>query len=373
MLDVTEPLHPASVVVAAGRPDEPGAPLNTPIAPASAYRFDGEHNAYARHDVSPTVAAFEAVVGRLDGGHALAFGSGISALSCLLDRLPAGVAVVVPDEGYGGYVGLYAEQESLGRLEVRRVPIADHDAVRTAADGAALVWAETVSNPLQTVADLPALAAIAHDVGALFAVDATFSTPLLVRPLDFGADVVMHSATKYLAGHSDALMGVLVTRSADLSTALHDRRTLAGSTPGVLEAYLATRGVRTLAVRMQRACANAHDLAGRIDAHPGVGRVRYPGLPADPGYAIASRDHTGFGAVVSFEVGGAVDEAERVCAKVRLITHATSLGGVESTIERRARHPGDASYGTPATLLRLSVGIEHVDDLWDDLAQALSG
>ncbi|GAB2470737.1 trans-sulfuration enzyme family protein [Jatrophihabitans fulvus] len=369
---MSSPLRPSSLVVATGRPHEPGATVNTPIAPVTAYRFDGATNPYGRHHVSPTVTAFEDVVGALEGGRALAFGSGISAFSCLIDRLPAGSAVVVPREGYGGYVGLYAEQQDLGRLEVRTVDVRDHAAVRAAADGAALVWVETVSNPLLTVADLPAIAAIAHDAGALFAVDATFSTPLAVRPLDLGADVVMHSATKYLAGHSDALIGVLVTRSGELHTALHDRRTLAGSTPGTLEAYLATRGVRTLAVRMERHWSNAGELARRSASLPGVVRVRYPGLPDDPGHAVASRDHAAFGAVVSIEFATA-DEAERLCANVRLVTHATSLGGVESTLERRARHPGDAAYGTPEGLVRLSVGIEDVDDLWDDLVQAVSG
>ena len=364
-------LRPESLAVSAGRPHEPGAPINTPIAPVSAYRFDGEHNPYARHAVSPTVTAFETVVGALDGGESLAFGSGIAALSALLDRLPAGSAVVVPREGYGGNVGLFDGQHALGRLEIRRVDVTDHDAVRAACAGAALMWAETVSNPLMTVADLPALAAIAHEAGALLAVDATFSTPLVVRPLDLGADVVMHSATKYLAGHSDALMGVLTTRSAELLTSLHDRRTFAGSVPGVLEAFLTTRGVRTLAVRVERAGANALELATRLAAHPAVTRVRYPGLPGDPGHAVAARDHAGFGAVVSFEVAGGADDAQRVASRVALITHATSLGGVESTIERRAQHPGDQSYGTPPTLLRLSVGIEHVEDLWADLTQAL--
>ncbi|WP_375486454.1 trans-sulfuration enzyme family protein [uncultured Jatrophihabitans sp.] len=370
---MTEPrLRPESVAVSLGRPHEPGAPINTAISPVTAYRSDGEHNAYSRHDVSPTVRAFETVVGALEGGETLAFGSGIAAFAALVDRLPAGSPVVVSREGYGGYVGLYDEQQALGRLDVRRIEMTDHDAVREACAGAALLWVETVSNPLMTVADLPALAAVAHEAGALLAVDATFSSPLLVRPLDLGADVVMHSATKYLAGHSDALMGVLTTGSAELHEALHGRRTLAGSVPGVLEAYLATRGVRTLALRVERSGANAAELAARLSTHPAVARVRYPGLPDDPGHAIAARDHAGFGAVVSFEVAGEVAEADRVAGRVGLITHATSLGGVESTIERRAAHPGDASYGTPPTLLRLSVGIEHVEDLWADLSQALA-
>jgi cystathionine gamma-synthase len=181
----------------------------------------------------------------------------------------------------------------------------------------------------------------------------------------------MHSVTKYLSGHSDVLMGALVARAPDLAAHLHERRTLGGGIPGALEAYLATRGLRTLALRMERAQANAGELARRLADHPAVTRVRYPGLPDDPGHAIAARDHAGFGAMVCFEVAGGASAADAVCASVRLITHATSLGGVESLIERRAMHEGDAAFGTPESLLRLSVGIEHVEDLWADLRRAL--
>jgi cystathionine gamma-synthase len=221
------------------------------------------------------------------------------------------------------------------------------------------------------VPDVPALAAAAHAAGALVAVDSTFSTPLNVRPLELGADVVMHSVTKYLSGHSDVIMGALVVRSAEFADELHNRRTRTGAIPGALEAYLATRGLRTLALRWERAQANAVTLAERLAGHPRVSRVRYPGLDSDPGHAIAARDHAGFGAMISFELHGTADDAERLCNAVRLISHATSLGGVESLIERRARHEGDASFGTPETLLRFSVGIEHVEDLWTDLTQAL--
>ncbi len=366
-------LHPDTVAVAAGRPHGAGEPINAPIAPVTAFRHDDadDENRYARHDVSPTVAAFEQVVGELEGGRALAFGSGIAALATLLDRLPAGAVAVVPDEGYSGTMSSFDEAERLGRLQVRRVAPRHTVAVAAACAGADLVWLETVSNPQMSVADLPAIAVAAHDAGALLAVDATFSTPMVARPLDLGADVVMHSATKFLAGHSDALLGVLVTRSDDLATALQDRRTLSGAVPGVLESYLATRGVRTLSVRMQRAQANAMTLATRLSEHPRVARVRYPGLPDDPGHALATRDHHGYGAVLALETAGTAEDAERICAAVRLVTHATSLGGVESTIERRARHTVDADHGTPDTLLRLSVGIEHVEDLWSDLCRAL--
>jgi cystathionine gamma-synthase len=366
-----EKLHFESIAVAAGRPREPGGPLSTPIVLTAPYRHSADANAYARHDVSPTVAAFEDALGALEGGTAYAFASGIAALAALLDELPVGAVAVVPSAAYSGTVSIFAAQHGTGRLTVRPADVADTAAVTEALDGAALVWLETVGNPLMAVPDIPAIAAAAHAAGALLAVDATFSTPLVVRPLDLGADVVMHSVTKYLAGHSDVLMGALVVRSAALAEQLHNRRTLTGAVPGMLEAYLATRGVRTLALRMERAQANAGTLAERLAAHPRVTRVRYPGLPTDPGHAVSSRDHAGFGAMMTFEIEGAAENAERLCDAVRLITHATSLGGVESLIERRARHEIDASFGTPPTLLRFSVGIEHVEDLWADLTQAL--
>jgi cystathionine gamma-synthase len=370
---VDEPnLHPESVVVAAGRPHEPGGPLNTPIVLTAPYRHaSDDSNAYARHDVSPTVRAFEEALGVLEGGTALAFASGMAALSAVADGLPVGAVAVVPDAAYSGTVWQFAERSAVGGLEVRAVDITDTGAVVEALDGAALLCLETVSNPLLAVPDVPALAAAAHRAGALVAIDATFSTPLNVRPLDLGVDIVLHSVTKYLAGHSDVIMGALVVRSAELATELRDRRSRTGAVPGMLEAYLATRGLRTLALRWERAQHNAATLAERLAEHPRVRRVRYPGLPTDPGHEIAARDHAGFGAMISFELDGTADDAERLCNAVRLIIHATSLGGVESLIERRARHDGDASFGTPESLLRFSVGIEHVEDLWSDLAGAL--
>lgn len=366
-----------TVVVAAGRPHTPGAPLNEPIVLTSSYLHDGDDNRYARHDVTGTVAAFQTVLGALEGGTSLAFASGAAAIAAVVEGRPAGTVAVVPHVAYSGTVSIFAEQAALGRMTVRTVDIGDTPAVVAALDGADLLWLETVTNPLMTVADVPALAAAAHAVGALVCVDATFSTPLVVRPLDLGADVVMHSATKYLSGHSDVLLGALTVRSAQLAEQLHLRRTSTGAVPGALEAYLATRGLRTLALRMQRQQANAAELAGRLEGHPQVAQVRYPGLASHPQHAIAARDHAGFGAMIGIEVrhneqDGGEAEAEAVCQAVRLINHATSLGGVESLIERRARHAVDAAFGTPANLLRLSVGIEHVEDLWADLDQALS-
>jgi cystathionine gamma-synthase len=364
-------LHPESLVVAAGRPHEPGAPLSVPIVLTGPYLHSADANAYARHDVSATVGAFETALGALEGGTALAFASGIAAIAAVLDGFPVGSVAVVPDAAYSGTVSLFQTLQQRGRMTVRPVDVADTAAVIDALDGADLLWLETVTNPLMAVPDVPALAAAAHRAGATVGVDATFSTPLVVRPLDLGADIVMHSVTKYLAGHSDLIMGALAVRSSQLANDLHLRRTLTGAVPGGLESYLATRGLRTLALRMERAQANALTLAQRLAGHPRVTRVRYPGLPDDPGHAIAARDHAGFGAMISFEIDGGAEQAERLCDAVQLISHATSLGGVESLIERRARHDIDAAFGTPAALLRFSVGIEHVDDLWADLMQAL--
>jgi cystathionine gamma-synthase len=367
-------LRPESLAVAVGRPPRaPLAPLNTPIVLTAPYQHAEDDNHYARHHVTDTVRAFEDAIGALEGGRALAFGSGMAAVTAVAEDWPVGTVAVVPSAAYSGAVSLFDEQRRLGRMTTRPVDVTDTDAVLAALPGAGLLWLETVTNPLLGVVDLPPLIDAAHRAGAVVCVDATFSTPLVVQPLTLGADVVMHSATKYLSGHSDVLMGVLVTDSDALHERLHARRTSTGAIPGALESYLALRGLRTLALRVERAQANALELAGRLAAHPAVTRVRFPGLPSDPGHERASRLHRGYGAMISFEVAGRAAEADRVCASLRLINHATSLGGVESLIERRAMHAVDAQMGTPETLLRFSVGIEHVEDLWDDLDQALSG
>jgi cystathionine gamma-synthase len=368
---MSEPdLHPESVAVAAGRPHDPGAALNPPIVVASAYRHDGTANRYQRHDGTPTIAALEAALGALDGGEAVAFASGMAATAAVVEGRPAGAVAVVPAAAYSGSIVIFDEQQRLGRMQVRPVDTADTAAVIAALDGADLLWLESVSNPLMAVPDLPALIGAARERRALVVVDATFSTPLNLRPLALGADVVMHSVTKFLSGHADLTMGALVARP-ELAAAFRLRRGLTGATPGALECYLALRGIRTLPVRWERAQANTMELARRLARHPRVSRVRYPGLPGDPFHAVAARDHAGFGAMLAFELDGSAADAERVCAAARLITHCTSLGGVETTMERRARHDIDATHGTPPTLIRVSVGIEHVEDLWADLSAAL--
>lgn len=366
-------MHPESIAVASGRPARTAkAPVNTPIVLSAPFHFGPDDNYYAREATTDTVRALEQAIGDLEGGQALAFASGMAAIAAVADAQPNGTIAVVPQQGYNLTGSIFDTQQQLGRMTVRAVDLTDTAAVLAAMDGANLVWLESPTNPLLGVVDLPVIVDAAHAVGATVAIDSTLNTPLVLRPLDYGVDLVMHSATKYLSGHSDVLMGALITRSDSLLATLRARRTLAGSVPGALESFLALRGLRTLPLRMERAQANAMVLASRLVEHPAVARVRYPGLPTDPWHERATRLHQGYGAMVSFEVAGSAEDAEAVCHRLALITHATSLGGVETLIERRARYAMDAERGTPATLLRMSVGIEHVDDLWADLTQALA-
>lgn len=365
-------MHPESIAVASGRPARtPRAPVNPPIVLSAPFHFGPDDNYYAREDTTDTIRALEQALGELEGGQALAFASGMAAIAAVAEAQPNGTIAVVPEHGYNLTGAIFDAQQKLGRITVRAVDVTDTDAVLDALDGASLVWLESPTNPLLGVVDLPVIVEAAHARGAIVAIDSTLNTPLVLRPLDHGADIVMHSATKYLAGHSDVLMGVLVARDPALAGQLRERRTLTGGVPGALESYLALRGLRTLPLRMERAQANALVLAQRLAAHPAVTRVRYPGLPTDPWHERATRLHQGYGAMVSFEVAGGAEAADALCRRVSLITHATSLGGVESLIERRARYAMDAARGTPESLLRFSVGIEHVEDLWADLSQAL--
>ena len=364
-------LRPATVAVHAGRPPaDPGAPMNAPVVFSSTYRAGGERT-YGRFG-GPTQEAFESALGALEGGACVAFASGLAAVVAVMETLPAGARVVAPHSLYWGVREVLDHRVEGGRLASAYVDITDTEATLAACDGAALLWLETPTNPLLDVADLPALTAGARARGALTAVDNTFATPLLQRPLELGADVVVHSATKYLGGHADLLMGAAVTADPALAARLRERLDVDGAVPGPMDAFLALRGMRTLDVRLERAQASAGELARRLDEHPAVRRVRYPGLSEDPGHARAAAQMDGFGAMIAFETAGDAQEAEGVCERVRVITHATSLGGVESLIERRARWAGEVAMGTPPSLLRLSVGIEHVEDLWADLEQALT-
>lgn len=361
-------LKPASWLVSAGRSSEPGAPLNVPLVPASNFLL-GAERAYSRDDGTPTWEALEAIVGGLEAGKAIAFASGMAAVAAIFDQLAVGAVVVLPDDCYQGVVGLAEAGAQRGRWSVQRVAVDDTAGWIGACAAADLVWLESPSNPLLAVADLEAICAAPRKPGAIVAVDNTFATPLNQQPLELGATVSLQSATKFIGGHSDLLAGIATTRDEALWHALKASRELAGATPGALEAFLAVRGARTLALRLERAQQTAMTLAERLERHPRVTCVRYPGLPSHPTHATARRLLKGFGTIISFDVQGGAEAADRVCRNVQLIRHATSLGAVESTMERRAAVPGQGHL--PPSLLRLSVGIEDCDDLWADLEEAL--
>lgn len=368
MVERDRKLAASSWLVSAGRPTAVGAPLNAPLVPASNFILGGER-AYARDDGTPTWEALEDVVGRLEEGRAVSFSSGMAAIAAVFDQLSTGAVLVIPTDCYQGVARLAREGERKKRWSVERLAVEDTEGWIRACAYADLLWLETPSNPLLVVADLVAICRAQRKQGALVAVDNTFATPLNQRPLDLGADISVQSATKLIGGHSDLLAGVATTRDSSVYEALRKARELAGATPGTLEAYLAVRGARTMAIRLERAQASAMSIARRLESHPKVTTARYPGLPSHPTHDTAKRQLRGFGTIISFDVAGDAEAADRVCARLTLIRHATSLGGVESTIERRAAVPGQEHL--PPSLLRLSVGIEEPEDLRADLAEAL--
>jgi cystathionine gamma-synthase len=339
------PLSPATIAVMAGRPSAAGDPLNQPIVLASNFRAGGD---YTRTHGTDTWAALETAVGALEGGRVLAFSSGMAAAAAIVYALAPKV-VVIPTFSYLGVRSLLAEYQRQGHIDLRPVEITDTAQVAAAAVGADVVWVETPTNPTLDVADLPAIAAVSRDAGARMVVDSTFATPLLQRPLEHDAAIVLHSGTKFIGGHSDLLIGLCVTGDDSIYERLVQARTFQGATPGALEAFLALRGLRTLPIRLEAMQRNAVVLVERLGAHPEVAEVRYPGQ----------------GAMVSFVLRGGAEAADTLCANVRVLVPATSLGGVETTIERRQKYAGDAHV--PPGLLRMSVGIEDVDDLWADL------
>lgn len=363
---MSPPLRPATIAVAAGRPPaEPGQPLSQPPVFASVLRAPAAGEYGRVHNDSFT--ALETAIGALEGGTAVVFASGMAAVSAVVATAVLGRPGLV--QSRDGYHGTRALFDATTELFTREVDVADTRATLDAFPDKGVLWLESPTNPLITVADLAALAEGATAKHGLMVVDSTVATPVVQQPLELGADVVVHSVTKYLAGHSDLLSGAVVTQDDHLLDALRAHRTLHGAVPGPMECFLALRGIRTLDVRMRRAMASARLLAERLDSHPAVDRVHYPGLPDDPGYAVASRQMDGYGALLSFVLASAA-VADRVCAAVELIVHATSLGGVETSLERRNRHPGEEA--TPPGLIRMSVGIEDAEDLWDDLDRALA-
>jgi len=361
-------VHASTWVISAGRQRTPGAPLNVPPVLASNFYLPSDR-LYSRTNGTETTEALEEILGGLDGGKALVFGSGMGAAAAVLDGLAVGSTIALSADPYHGVAGLADQGVEQGRWSVERIDMADTAAWVEAASRVDLLWLESPANPLLTVADLPAICAAPRKPGNLIAVDSTFATPFVQQPLELGADLVMHSATKFIGGHSDLLAGALVTPDEALYERLAYRRLLAGASIGGLEAFLAVRGARTLALRMAAAQSNAMELALRLDAHSDVTTVRYPGLVSHPTHAAAASFMNGYGAVMSFDVAGPGERADRVCQAAELINHATSLGGVESTMERRATIAGQETM--PPTLIRFSVGCEDVDDIWSDLEQAL--
>ena len=346
------PLHtlsPRTVAVVAGRPTAPGSPLNQPIVLASNYR---EGRDYARDQGTETWAALEAAIGALEGGRAIAYSSGMAAAAAALSALAPRV-VVLPSVSYMGVRALFAEYQTQGHMQLRPVDITDTAAVAEAAEGADVVWVETPTNPTLDVADLEAIGEVCRAAGAHMVVDSTFATPLLQRPLEHGAAIVMHSGTKFIGGHSDLLIGLCVTADDRVFDRLHMARTLQGATPGALEAFLALRGLRTMPLRLEASQRNAAILVDHLRGHPAIDEVRYPGS----------------GAMVSFVMRGGAVAADAICERVRVVVPATSLGGAETTIERRQKYAGDALVHPG--LLRMSVGIEDVADIWADLDHAI--
>jgi len=351
-------LHLSTLAVTAGRPPrEPDAPLNTPIVPASSF-IAGGPTEYAREG-GPTVFAFEELIAALESvnlastAHAIGFSSGMAAADAILDLVPIGARVIAPTTTYTGVAVRLRELATRGAIDLHLVDVTDTEAILgEISNGAHTLWLESPTNPLLEEADLAACLSAARDAGVRTVVDNTFATPILQRPLELGADVVMHSATKSLSGHSDLLMGALVTTDDDLAEQLRTRRILLGAAPSAFDCYLAIRGMRTLALRIERAQSNAAFLADKLRDHGKVTRVRH------------------FGTMVSIEFGGDVQRAERVCSSTQVWAHATSLGGVESLLERRRRWPLEAEH-VPDDLVRLSVGIEDPSDLWTDLEGAL--
>ena len=333
---------------------------------------------YSR-SANPTRDALQECLAALEGGRrGLGFASGLAAEDTLLRTVcRPGDHVVIPDDAYGGTYRLFARVAQKWGLTFTPARISDVDAVRAAiTPSTKLVWVETPTNPLLRIADLPLLADLAHDRGALLAVDNTFASPYLQQPIAHGADIVIHSTTKYVGGHSDVVGGALVVSSSELGDELAYHQNAMGAVPGPFDSWLTLRGIKTLGVRMDRHCDNAERVVAFLSSHRAVAEIYYPGLPSHPGHEIAAKQMRRFGGMVSFRAAGGTSAAIEICNRARLFVLGESLGGVESLIE----HPGRMTHASvagsplevPSDLVRLSVGIETVDDLLSDLDQALS-
>ena len=364
-------------------PDPLTGAVIPPIYATSTYAQDGVGGLRGGYEYSrsanPTRTALEGALAAVEEGErGFAFASGLAAEDTLLRALcRPGDHAVIPDDAYGGTFRLFDKVEQVWGLAHSPAPVSDVDAVRAAVrpGETKVVWVETPTNPLLNVGDVEALAAVAHDAGALLVVDNTFASPYLQQPLTLGADVVVHSTTKYVGGHSDVVGGALVVRDAEVAERVAFHQNAIGAVPGPFDCFLTHRGLKTLGVRMDRHCDNAERVVEFLTGDPRVAQVIYPGLEEHPGHAVAARQMRRFGGMVSFRAAGGEDAALAVCERARVFTLGESLGGVESLIEHPARMTHASVAGTdlevPADLVRLSVGIETVDDLLADLDRAL--
>ena len=363
-------------------PDPSTGSIVPPIYQTSTYvqRKVGEHQGYEYSRTgNPTRTALESCLASLEGAaHGLAFASGMAAEDAILRLLAPGDHIMIPNDAYGGTYRLVARVYQPAGLEFSAVNMTEVSECTAAwRDETKLVWIETPTNPLLRVIDIEAVAALAHERGALVVVDNTFATPYLQQPLALGADIVVHSTTKYLGGHSDVIGGFAGTNNAAVAERLAFLQNAAGAVPGPFDCWLVLRGVKTLALRMERHCANARAIAEMLDTHDAVEHVYYPGLERHPGHAVAKRQMRDFGGMVSFTVKDGEERALELVTRTHVFALGESLGAVESLIEHPARMThasvADSELAVDPALIRLSVGIEHVDDLIDDLRQALQG
>ena len=362
-------------------PDAATGAVNPPVYLTSTYAQDAvgvaRFSDYGRSN-NPTRAALESCLADLEGArHGVAFASGMAGEDALLRTLSPGDHVIMGNDAYGGTYRLLTRVFGKWGVRATSVDFADLDALEAAfSDSTTMLWVETPSNPLLNVVSIAALAGAAHDHGARLVVDNTFATPYLQQPLALGADVVVHSTTKYVGGHSDVLGGFVATNDDELAGTLRFHQFAIGAVPGPLDCYLFVRGLKTLGVRMDRHCSNARAVAAFLEGHPAVGRVYYPGLASHPGHEIAAAQMSDFGGMVSFTLASGTDVAKKVCESTTVFTLAESLGGVESLIELPSvmthLSVAGSTLAPPDNLIRLSVGIEDIEDLIEDLAAALA-
>ena len=364
-------------------PDAMTGAVNPPIYASSTYKQDGVGGLRGGYEYSrsanPTRTALEGALAAVeDGERGFAFASGLAAEDTIIRALTApGDHVVIPDDAYGGTFRLFDKVAKVWGLGHSPAAVADTDAVAAAIEPGRtkLVWVETPTNPMLTIGDIEALAAVAHEAGALLVVDNTFASPYLQQPLTLGADVVVHSTTKYVGGHSDVVGGAVVVRDHDLAEKIGFHQNAMGAVAGPFDAFLTHRGLKTLGVRMDRHCDNAERVAAFLEADPRVVEVIYPGLASHPGHEVAARQMKRFGGMISFRVAGGEEQALAVCDRAEVFTLGESLGGIESLIEHPGRMTHASVAGTdlevPSDLIRLSVGIESVEDLLADLDRAL--